>query len=285
MAEPIIIIGAARSGTKFLRDLLAVDANLARVPYDVNYVWRIGQQGFSHDVLSPQSLTQNRIATIRSTIATLAEREGTNSNARILEKTVSNCLRVPYVDRIFPDAKYIHLVRDGRAVVESSYRLWQSPPDSGSIAKKLRELPLSSWGYVPWFALNYVRGRIRGRTGGEVWGPRYPGVIDDAQKLPLIDVVIRQWVESVSRATAALKALPHERVLTIKYEDLIASEEHLQNVCEFVAVQDYERVARRFGEVAQPAFVDKWRVELDEGARERVESAGRELLRHYGYLR
>src|SRR4051812_20775701 len=40
--QPVIVIGAARSGTKLLRDSLATHADVARVPYDVNYVWRFG---------------------------------------------------------------------------------------------------------------------------------------------------------------------------------------------------------------------------------------------------
>ena len=50
-AAPIILIGAARSGTKFLRDVLASAVGVKSVPYDVNYIWRHGSPNYGHDVL------------------------------------------------------------------------------------------------------------------------------------------------------------------------------------------------------------------------------------------
>ena len=44
MSQIVIIIGAARSGTKYLRDVLATAPNAARVPYDINYIWRYGSE-------------------------------------------------------------------------------------------------------------------------------------------------------------------------------------------------------------------------------------------------
>ena len=42
--EPIVLIGAARSGTKILRDALATALGVPQVPYDVGYVWRYGNE-------------------------------------------------------------------------------------------------------------------------------------------------------------------------------------------------------------------------------------------------
>ena len=283
-SEPIILIGAARSGTKFVRDLLATDPSIARVPYDINYVWRTGQQNAPDDALHPLSLTPKRIRTIRSAVNRLAERHGKDNDARIIEKTVSNCLRVPYVNQVFPEARYIHLVRDGRAVVESSLRLWQSPPDRESVLRKLRELPFESWDYVPWFALNYVRGRIQGRTGGEVWGPRYPGIADDVKRLSLIDIVVRQWVECVSRAAIALEALPSKQVLTVRYEDLVTSEDQVHRMCDFSGVPDHTMVLSSFRRLANSDNADKWRSALPEDTCRRIEETAAPELRQYGYL-
>ena len=38
----VIVLGAARSGTKMLRDAIAANNGGFKVPYDINYVWRQG---------------------------------------------------------------------------------------------------------------------------------------------------------------------------------------------------------------------------------------------------
>jgi hypothetical protein len=44
MSRPVIILGAARSGTKYLRDILATAPNAARVTYGINYIRRYGSE-------------------------------------------------------------------------------------------------------------------------------------------------------------------------------------------------------------------------------------------------
>ena len=70
--SPIIIIGAARSGTKFLRNVLAAAEGVKAVPYDINYVWRYGAEHSPDDVLDPDELTAERVKYIKNTIRRLA---------------------------------------------------------------------------------------------------------------------------------------------------------------------------------------------------------------------
>lgn len=50
-----------------------------------------------------------------------------DSKKRLLEKTASNCFRLGYVNEVFPDAKIIYPVRDGRNNVNSLINAWQHP--------------------------------------------------------------------------------------------------------------------------------------------------------------
>lgn len=57
----------------------------------------------------------------------LTSRFSKGSEKRLLEKTASNCFRLGYVFDVFPDAKIIYPVRDGRNNVNSLINAWRDP--------------------------------------------------------------------------------------------------------------------------------------------------------------
>ena len=238
--SPIVIIGAARSGTKFLRDVLAAGPDTAAVPYDVNYVWRTGQEAMHHDRLEPVTATPERAASIRARLRRLAR---AGNGDVLIEKTVSNGLRIPFVDVVLPDARFVHLIRDGRDVAESAMRQWRAPPDWFGLWRKLTAMPLANARYALWFARNLASGTVTaGRSGGKLWGPRYPGILDDVAHLPLAGVCARQWARTVEYARADLDALPRDRVFEIRYEDLTANEAALADLVERLALPARDHV-------------------------------------------
>ncbi|WP_377509544.1 sulfotransferase family protein [Octadecabacter sp. R77987] len=238
-ASPVILIGAARSGTKFLRDVLAVSQDLAAVPYDVNYIWRYGAGDAPSDRLDPAALTPKRIGFIRAAIARIAKPE---AGQRVIEKTVSNTLRVPFVDAVYPDARYVHLIRDGRDVTESAMRMWQAKPDWRALLVKLRQMPLSNIGYAVWFAGNILRGLFSGRKGGNVWGPRFDGIDQIATTRGLAAVCAWQWRNSVTQAGEDLAQIPRPRVYEIRYEDLVNDEAALRGLVDWLGLCDPDAI-------------------------------------------
>ena len=164
--DKVILIGAARSGTKFLRSLLGVDAKVGEVPYDVNYIWRYGNEAYPDDAL-PVSLAAPRI---KAYIRRLLSKQASMGTARsiLVEKTVSNTLRIPFVREVFPEARFIHLIRSGRDVTESAMRMWLSPPDWRYLLQKARSFPVSNFGYAAWYLWNVVFGAVRSGRGVRV---------------------------------------------------------------------------------------------------------------------
>jgi hypothetical protein len=59
---------------------------------------------------------------------------------RYIEKTVANCFHLEALEKLFPDALYIHLVRDGRDCISSMMEGW----NSGHFSKRKLPLPESS---------------------------------------------------------------------------------------------------------------------------------------------
>ena len=65
---------------------------------------------------------------------------------RMLEKTPKNALRVPFLARVFPEARFIYLHRDPRPVLASMMEAWQSG--------RFRTYPnLPGWTGLPWSLL------------------------------------------------------------------------------------------------------------------------------------
>ncbi len=124
--QPVIIIGAARSGTKFLRDVLAVCPGTRVVPYDVNYLWRSGNESWPDDCLPAELCNPVLAARIRRSLVKVSEVRAAGEPGVLLEKTVSNCLRVPFVAAVLPDAafKYARNMLAGRLSAGRGQRTW-----------------------------------------------------------------------------------------------------------------------------------------------------------------
>lgn len=234
--QPVILIGAARSGTKLLRDMIAHHPKIGAVPYDINYIWRMGNEQCSDDVLTPTQLTTNYRERIRKEVFTFAP----HGTSVLVEKSVSNCLRVPYVQKVFPEAKYIHLLRDGRDVVESSYRQWTIKPDWRYILKKARGYPITK---APGYAMQYAMSTLRRTLSSEsavrgFWGPRYPGIERDLEIEGTLAVCAHQWVHSVTTALSGFEQIERGSVLTVRYESFVEEPlTHLEQIALFIGVE------------------------------------------------
>lgn len=123
---PILIIGSARSGTTMLR--LILDSHpriscgeethlLQTMEPALGRHWRLLERyGF------PRDYWTTRLAEFYGgAMADYAARRG---KARWADKDPSNTLLLPFVDELFPDAQYVHLVRDGHDVVASHRERW-----------------------------------------------------------------------------------------------------------------------------------------------------------------
>lgn len=210
MKQPVILIGAARSGTKLVRDLLAEHPAISATPYDINYLWRIGNEPAPDDQLDAP-LPRRAVELVSAQL----DKAPTNL---VVEKTVSNCLRVPAIAAAFPNAEFVFLIRDGFDVTESAMRQWVAPTDWKYTVKKALQYP---WLAAPTYAIDHLRGMLtRSRAESpQWWGPRYPGIEIDIQAQPLHIVCARQWAECNRLAVegfAAVGVRPHR----VRYEEL-----------------------------------------------------------------
>jgi hypothetical protein len=160
--------------------------------------------------------------------------------------------RVRYLDAIFRDARFVHVIRDGRAVVNS-----------------LRGVPWWSGTLDDWW-----------------WGPMPPGYREEyevSNRDPLVLGAI-QWKRLIDLAEAQLAALPAGRSMTVNYTRLVAAHlsvmEEVRRFSELQASQDFER---RLAAMRIRNADDRWRAELSAAERATLERSLGAYLARYGF--
>jgi hypothetical protein len=138
------------------------------------------------------------------------------ANKKIVEKTISNSLRLGFVNEVFPDAKIIYITRDGRNNINSLINAWLHPTRFFSYRLPV-QLNIKGYHYQQWkFVL--------------------PPGWRDYIECPLEEVCAFQW-QSCHQFILKEIAKPqyHNRVLRVKLEDLTTEPlRWLKKIAEFV---------------------------------------------------
>ncbi|MDA9981415.1 sulfotransferase [Gammaproteobacteria bacterium] len=230
----LIVVGAARSGTSMLRNVIAKHPEVCCVPYDVNYLWRLGNEKLDHDELDRSLLSEATRNKIRDAISVFRE-----PGHCLAEKTVSNALRIPFVTAVYPEARLVHIVRNGYDVIESVRRQWVAPFEYKRVLIKAAGFP---WRSSFRYALGYVAGHIKRRvasrySAGGTWGPRYRGIDEDLSTKSLLEVCALQWQRCVQAATRDLSRTSGSQHITLHYEEFISDPgRHLERIADLLDI-------------------------------------------------
>jgi hypothetical protein len=189
-----------------------------------------------------------------------------NLPAVFLEKTPAHCLHAPFIIEVFPQARFIHLVRDGRAVVASLLRL------AGG----------KSNGWAP----NRVSKAVDMWKRCVLAGQRIPSLLSDPSQFVELryEQLRRDPLDHVSRLFSwmGLKADPalvRSIVEANALENVLKSDERFPTITRVMPEEKKFR-DRFFGSAAVSAD----EIELSRWQRARVEMRARGLLRKLGYL-
>jgi hypothetical protein len=207
---------------------------------------------------------------MRRQFEALSHRQATDL---IVEKTCANSLRVDFVERIFPDATYLFIVRDGIDAVASAMRRWTAPFELGYTLRKLRFVPPTD---IPRYASRFLVNRLARLTGAEKrlasWGPVFAGMHELVRQLPLEELCALQWKACVERARESLQRIPTQRVFRLSYEDfardpVVVSRE----ICDFLGVPGDSDALQAATREVRDDSIGKGRRQLDDGQLERIE--------------
>lgn len=248
--QPVIIIGAPRSGTNMLRNMLVDLPGIETWPCDeINYIWRHGNVRYPSDEFTPEMATHRVGRYIRNQFDRFAS-SGTPDI--VLEKTCANSMRVGFVDHAIPDAKYIFIVRHGLDAVHSALMRMKASLDLNYVLKKAKYTPPTD---LPYYAARYLSHHLHRVSTKEkalpVWGP----VMDRAQELmknhSTTEMCALQWKRCVDNSDRDFANLSDDRVIRVKYEDLVSQ-----------PVTEFEKIANFLGKDASDSYKEYLRLNV-----------------------
>ncbi|GAC1623814.1 MAG: hypothetical protein NVS9B10_09100 [Nevskia sp.] len=250
--RPVFIIAAPRSGSTLLFETLAEAEGFVTVGGEAHGLTerlpglRPGAPGVDSNRLDASHVDEAVIAHVDEILrAALRDRDGQppmpGQPLRVLEKTPKNALRIPFFDRLYPDARYIFLWRDPRENLSSIIEAWRS----GKWVT-YRELPGRA---APWSLL------------------LPPGWQRYGADAALEDIAAFQWAETNRLVLDDLEQLPRARWTHLSYAAFLADPAgETRKLCAFAGIAFDERLeARTQGALPlsvhthTPPAQDKWR--------------------------
>lgn len=181
---------------------------------------------------------------LRDAVACLTRASG---GSVFVNKRITNNRRIPLLEAAFPTARYVEVVRDGRAVAFSLSRVeWW--PDA----------------LLWWCGVTPTEWE---RNGGDPW-----------------ELCARAWVEEVQAARKGLAVVDSHRVFRVRYEDLVADPgKVIGDVAMFAGLGRDGAWETELGRLSFPNRNEAWRQQLPSAARCAIEGVQGELLAALGY--
>jgi len=210
----VFLIGPARSGTKILRDVIATHPKIDRVPFDINFIWKFCNEAVPHDELKIENYNLRSEKFIKDYL----NRFKVSDDHYLIEKTVSNSLRVPYILKNFPNARFIFLHRNGLDVIESVMRQWKAPNNKGYLLKKAKVIPLR---ILIKYGFEFVKRTMHRESSNYYWGVNTPNMVNTELDRSLESIVSQQWCYCIESMLNTKDLVPSQNLLIVRYEEMV----------------------------------------------------------------
>lgn len=250
------IVGCARSGTSILGELIAAHPDVKYV-FEAFDVWEVVGKGAND---SHRFTAEMATAAHRARLRRWAEKERGRAGL-LLEKCPRNVLRIPFLQAVFPEAKFVHIVRDGRDVACSML------PGAGG--KDWLHLRPPAWKGI----FEAHDGAVRCAYG---WREIMTSALDDLKSVPHLQIRYEDLVfdpEALASRVLNYLELPPSPAVTAfcgKIQDSTRGSYHAQKQVEWYRENHAKRVGR-------------WRENLTEAEQHQISAALAPMLQRLGY--
>jgi len=170
LKPPIIFVNNTRSGTTLVQNLLDLHPEIVKW-FEPRTLWMYADPGRNHDEFEEDDASEEVITYIRSRFLKY-QRE--NGGQRVAEKTPHNVFKVPYVNKIFPEARFVYVIRNPFSFISSCELKWQKTVTSKGIIRRLKVTPVTQFHhYGGRLVRDYFDKYILKKKYLKLWGPCY----------------------------------------------------------------------------------------------------------------
>jgi len=296
----VFIVGSPRSGTTLLGEILDKHDKISQW-YEPYFVWDHYFRSYLHDKRNAVDATIKIKKQIYNDFLKYKKKTGSKI---IVDKSPRNSLKIPFIRKIFPRARFIHIVRDGRDVTLSIYKEWIRRKEILNnleinngyketfmvIAKWLNRQPFikdkirAFWFETHGHFINKSRHLNRLRWNGEVgWGPRFKGWNKLFYQQSMLQFNANQWLKCVESIYKSWPEIPAEKKLEIRYEELISKgEKVIKKILDFLGLKKNELFFSSIPQLKKDNF-NKWRKEFSSEQVKEIHSILSPMLLKLGY--
>lgn len=228
--RPVIIVAAPRSGSTLLFETLACTPQFVTLGGEAHWLveshaeLRPGAPGVDSNRLTAEHCGPGIADAVRRTATDHLQEAGGRPwpgglAVRLLEKTPKNALRIPFLDRVFPDARYVFLWRDPRENISSIIEGWRD----------------GRWVTYP---------RLPGREGP--WSFLLPPGWQQQDGRPVEEIAAWQWDRANRIVLEDLSRVPRDRWHAVGYAEFVANPDAIvRRLAAFCDIAFDDPLARR----------------------------------------
>jgi len=294
------IIGSPRSGTTLLGDILDLHPQISRW-YEPYFIIDRFFRAAPNDTLTADDATSEVKQYIRGAFRLYQEKTGCDW---IIDKSPRNSLKIPFLKEVFPSAKFIHLIRDGRDTILSINREWERRDQLIGDQKRLFETLKVIMRFAnrqtlnrhKFAALNFETGGLRDRMTGKMflhklrwgnrigWGPRFQGWQDMIDKLSLLEFTTQQWLHCVRSILDFEGIFLPGSFHTLGYENFLKDPPgELQSLTEFLEINPDKNLFAQMPELNRTNF-GKWETAFSQDEKALIGPTITPLLKKLSYV-
>lgn len=293
----VFVIGSPRSGTTIFGEILNCHLKIAEW-YEPYYLWEKYFPSKENDVWEEEYLSEKTRRCIRNEFRVFRRKA---QKPIVLDKSPGHAFNVEIINKIFPEAKWIHIARDGRDVALSIKKEWDRRNQIVkqkdfhvlllTAARMLQRQPYWRYRFMALIyeiksnaTLNPLKYLNKSKwEGKEGWGPRFEGWKEYLQTHSSLEYNAMQWVKSVDAVRESWAILPKQNKIEIRYENLLRfREETLSNVLDFLAVEPSSDFFAKTPKLKKDNF-NKWKKAFTREEIKRIKPILAPMINDLGY--
>ncbi|WP_017297397.1 sulfotransferase family protein [Nodosilinea nodulosa] len=258
LSRPIFIVGSPRSGTTFLGSCIA---DIPEISYHFEPVATKAAARYVHS----NEWSFSKASRFYHFVYGWLLRLHADGDLRFAEKTPRNCFLISFLHQAFPDAQFVHIIRDGRdAALSHSKKPWLQ---AASAESNKRES--SGYRHGPY--------------------PRFWVESDRAHEFETTSDIHRciwAWRRHVSAILEQAQTLPAAQYYELRYENLVSQpQQEAEQLLDYLGIHNpvsaqclYQAFAH-----ARADSVGGWQRQLSADQLQHIEQEAGPLLRRLGY--